>query len=556
MKSGEGITLFLKKIKIMNFKCFKGVFELELNNGLNIIVGNNEAGKSTVLEAIHLALTGYFNGRSIRTELSQYLFNNTVVDEYIQAVKEGKKVIPPFLSIELFFDGTENPLFEGNKNSTKCKAEGLTLTIQYSEKFNSEYEQLISSRDISSLPIEYYDVVWESFARDSITGKSIPFRSAMIDSSNYKYQNGSDVYISRIVKDLLDEEDITKVSQAHRKMKEGFMKDISISSINDKLNQNLNPSLVNKKIQLTVELGTKNAWENSLVTQLDNVPFGFVGKGEQCIVKTELALSHKKVQEASVILLEEPESHLSHTKLNQLISAIEAKYADKQVIISTHNSFVANKLGLNNLILINEQHPIRFSELQSNEFFQKISGYDTLRLILCKKAILVEGDSDELVVQRAYMDIHNGKLPIENGIDVISVGTSFLRFLELAEKLKKAVVVVTDNDGDIEAIKNKYTNYLGDNKKDYIEICVDEIVDNGELVIGKQAYNYNTLEPKILKENSLEILNNIFYTSYTSEDDLRKYMKNNKTECALKIFTSEKTIKFPEYILEAVKSNE
>ncbi len=28
------------------------------------------------------------------------------------------------------------------------------------------------------------------------------------------------------------------------------------------------------------------------MTYLDEIPFHFVGKGEQCIVKTELALSH------------------------------------------------------------------------------------------------------------------------------------------------------------------------------------------------------------------------------------------------------------------------
>lgn len=41
------------------------------------------------------------------------------------------------------------------------------------------------------------------------------------------------------------------------------------------------------------------------------------------------------------------------------------------------------------------------------------------------QAILVEGDSDELIVQRAYMDSHRGKLPISDGIDIISVGISF-----------------------------------------------------------------------------------------------------------------------------------
>jgi hypothetical protein len=63
-------------------------------------------------------------------------------------------------------------------------------------------------------------------------------------------------------------------------------------------------------------------------------------------------------------------------------------------------------------------------------------------------------------VQRAFMDANNGLLPIEKGIDVISVGTSFLRFLEVAEKLEKNAIVVTDNDGDVNALKLKYKKYL------------------------------------------------------------------------------------------------
>ena len=48
----------IHKVKIRNFKCFKGLFELELNRGLNILVGNNETGKSTILDAITLSLYG------------------------------------------------------------------------------------------------------------------------------------------------------------------------------------------------------------------------------------------------------------------------------------------------------------------------------------------------------------------------------------------------------------------------------------------------------------------------------------------------------------------
>lgn len=547
----------IKKIKIENFKCFNGVFELELNKGLNILVGNNETGKSTIVEAIHVALTGMYSGRNIRNELSQYLFNSTVVAEYIQSVNNGTPLPPPNILIEIYFDGSIDPNFEGNGNTDRANGvEGLKFEIVYNQKFDDEYCQLIAQKNMLSMPIEYYDAVWTSFSRQTITIRSIPVKSALIDSSNYRYQNGSDVYISRIVKDLLSPEEVTAVAQAHRNMKDTFIGDASIQAINERISRE--SSIIDGTVSLSVDLGTKNAWENSLVTQLNDIPFGYIGKGAQCVLKTELALTHKQAQNAQIILLEEPESHLSFSKLNQLVSAIERKYGDKQIIISTHSSYVANKLGLENLLLLENHQVTKISDLPAAHFFKKIAGYDTLRMILCKKAILVEGDSDELIVQKAYMKMHNGKLPIQDQIDVISVGISFLRFLELADALNITVAVVTDNDGDINAIENKYSNYLGENQKSNIKICYDKTVDSGELKIGNKPYNYNTLEPKLIKANSdnLILFNSLFGTSYTELDDLRKYMKHNKTECALAVYDSDIDIAFPEYILEAIADDE
>ena len=541
----------INKIKITNFKCFNGTFEIVLNEGLNLLVGNNETGKSTIMEAIQIALTGLYCGRSIRNELSQYLFNNDVVNNYIESVNAGTPLPPPSICIEVYFGISIDPSYEGNDNSDKDSCEGLKFEIVFNDNYLEEYNSLISSKDILSLPIEYYDINWSSFARQSITARSIPIKSVMIDSSNYRYQNGSDVYISRIVKDLLSPEEIVSVSQAHRKMRESFIDDRSIKEINNRIEKEA--SLIDGAVSLTVDLGTKNAWENTLVTQLDSVPFDYIGRGAQCVMKTELALTNKNSQQAQIILLEEPESHLSFSKLNQLIKAIEDMYESKQIIISTHSSFVANKLGLENLLLLDNKKVVKMGDLKSNDFFRKIAGYDTLRLILCKKAILVEGDSDELVVQKAYM-IKNGRLPIQDQIDVISVGTSFLRFLEIANLLKKNTVVVTDNDGDIDAIEKKYTNYIKGNKKENIKICYDDVVDEGNLQIKDKDYNYNTLEPKLLKanNNNVKLFNSILSTHFNKVEDLQKYMRSNKTEVALAIFNTNENIVFPEYILRAI----
>lgn len=544
----------ITKVTIENYKCFNGKFTLVPNKGLNIIVGDNEAGKSTILEAIHLALTGLLNGRYLKNELTQYLFNIDTVNAYVENISEKKPAILPHILIELCIEGEDIALFEGDGNIDKKKDCGVSFKICFDEKYQAEYEELLKAGNIKTVPIEYYDIVWTSFARQGITAKSIPLKSALIDSTSSRYQNGSDIYISRIIRENLEHKEIVDITQAYRKMQEVFMDEKAIIAINEKIKTAAKIS--DKNVKLSVDLSSKNAWETSLMTYLDDIPFHNIGKGEQCIVKTKLALGHKKSQEANIILIEEPENHLSHTKLNELIQSIKENLGVKQIFISTHSSFVANKLGLDSLILLNDCKTVKLTDLspEAKNFFSKLSGYDTLRLILCKKAILVEGDSDELIIQKAYMNANGNRLPIEKGVDVISVGTAFLRFLEVAEKLNKPIAVVTDNDGDVTALETKYENFIGGKIKPNIKICYDATIDSGALVIGKKSkpFNYNTLEPKILKANSRAILNTILGTAYTTDDDLHKYMKANKTECALKIFETTEAIKFPQYILTAI----
>lgn len=534
----------IKKVNIENYKCFKGIFSLELNNGVNILVGNNESGKSTIIEAINLALTGVIRGKYLKNNLSQYLFNTHIVDEYLAAIKSRENPSLPSITIELFFND-DYSRFEGNGNSERKTECGVILKIEFDNDYQGEYEELISSPDeITTIPIEYYKITWKSCARESVTSRSIPLKSVIIDSTSNRYKNGSDIYISRIIRDDLEDKEKVELSQAYRKMKQSFMQDSSVEAINKKIIEK--SKLTDKKLNISVDLSTQNSWETSLMTYLDKVPFHQIGMGEQCIVKTNLALEHHKSKEANLILLEEPECHLSHTKLNSLMKNITESCDNKQIIITTHSSFIANKLGLDNLLLINEQLVTRLSDLTEDtyNFFKKLPGYQTLRIIFCRKAVLVEGDSDELVFQKAYMKENGGKLPIEDGIDVISVGTSFKRFLDIAEKIDKSVIVITDNDGDYEnKILKKYEDY-----KDIqcIKICADS------------RENLNTLEPQFVDANlnSLETLCEVIkldYSKYETVEKITSYMTNNKTTWALRLFESDKEIEYPQYIKDAVE---
>jgi putative ATP-dependent endonuclease of OLD family len=546
-------NLYISKITITNFKCFKDKFELPLTDGLNIIVGNNEAGKSTILEALHLALSGLFGGKYLKSELSEYLFNKDSINAF-----KANPIKPPEILIELFFEGANLAIYEGDGNSERKKSCGISLKIALDEKDRELYDNYIkSSGEEVSLPIEYYEATWQTFAREVISTKHLPFKSAFIDSSSSRYQNGSDIYISHIIRTHLESSQRDSLTQTHRKLQDTFMKQPAVIQVNSIIKEISKKTAKDKEVRLNVDLSAKNSWENSMLTYVENIPFHHIGKGHQAIVKTKLALEHKKAQEANVILLEEPENHLSHTNLSQLIKDIDdkCKQSSKQILISTHSSFVANKLGLDKLILLDGMKHTRLRDLTTDtiNFFRKVTGYDTLRLILCDAAILCEGDSDELIIQKKYLKKH-GCLPIENNIEVISVGLSFDRYIEIGKKLGRKLAIVTDNDNRVEALKSKYLEY-NDNPDSTIKAFFDA------------DHTFPTLEPQLIKYNGWELVNQITDERYKinvgenkkgdykhkSEEELLKFMSENKTECALKFFDTMEEFTFPKYIEEAIE---
>lgn len=89
--------IYVERLKIKNFKCFRD-FEIDFNEFLNIIVGNNEEGKSTILEALHLCLSGMINGKFC-LDVSESLFNIKAVDDYIDNLKTKKTQLPPTILI-------------------------------------------------------------------------------------------------------------------------------------------------------------------------------------------------------------------------------------------------------------------------------------------------------------------------------------------------------------------------------------------------------------------------------------------------------------------------
>ena len=531
----------IEELHITNYKSYRSL-SLPLNKDLNIVVGDNEAGKSTILEAINLALTCRLNGRQAAYELSPYLFNKECVADYLANLQAGKNPELPSIIIELYLDPSEGlDRLKGSNNLKKEDRPGIRFEISFDDDYKKEYEELIAKPEqLRTVPIEYYTIKWCSFAFDGITPRSLPVGVSFIDATTIRLQTGTDYYLQTAINDSLNAKEKAGLSLAYRGLKEDFAQQAAIAAINSRL-ASYQSIISSRSLTISIDISQKANWETGLIPYLDSLPFQYIGRGEQSIIKTLFALE-RKADKTQVILIEEPENHLSYSSMTKLVKRISDSCQGKQIILTTHSPYVLNKLGLEKLILLFDSSHTSLAKLpdDTQDYFMKLPGYDTLRLILAKKALLVEGPSDELIVQRAYMDAHGGSLPLNDGIDVISVrGLSFKRFLDIAKELGNTVSVITDNDGDHKKnVEEKYAPY-----KDVATITVYADTDD----------TCKTLEPQLVKANGREALNKVLKKTYEDDAALVDYMVANKTECALAIFESTTAIKYPQYISDAVK---
>lgn len=547
---------------VKNYRRFREL-EIEFEPGTNILVGSNEAGKTTLLEAINLALTGRINGRWASDEVNPYWFNLEETAAYFDSYDISNPCPPPEMSIDVFLESTDPEIFklEGQNNSLEEDACGLRINLALDPEFEAEFTAYMrtskarqdaiekaakegyeeSSEQLSPLPkllpTEYFTLRWNAFNADlKLHRKPKNLRLSQVDTRTQQSQYGVDFYTQQLLLDHIEPSDAAKISASLRLMSD---------ELTNKYLSGINRALEDKSSEAPEALGVQldhspvNRWHNTITPVIHDVPFAMAGHAQQAITKIELAML-KASDATDIVFVEEPENHLSHTRLRKLVSRLKELANGRQLIVTTHSSFVLNRLGLKNLKLLDNGKFAVMGAMDDDDmkFFQKLPNFDTLRLVLADKVALVEGVTDQIILARAIKEV-TGQAPEKQGIDIISVeGTKFKRWLGLAKILNKPTVALRDSDGKTEDYwRGQYKNSLGH--------C-------GQLFVGDPSRG-RTLEPQIVcankdKQEAIKIA-----LGLAEDTDLETWMLKEKTEAALGLAQlSEGAFDFPDYIVRAI----
>lgn len=535
----------IKKLLIKNYKSINYTV-IKLNDDVNIFVGENDSGKSTILEALSIVTTGKLNGIPFDKQVKANMFNQNIRQKYKDSCENSQNVMePPEIIIEIYLD-LEDQTYAGSNNELREDCTGIRMELSLNREYAEAYKQMLIKKEIYDIPIELYSVSYRYFNSDPVIYRFSPVKAVFIDTTRKNYSNMVDRFVTDNITSYLNSQEQTDLSTAYRKSRHSFQENSVVSKLNESIKQNVRMN--SKEVEIDLREDVVDEWKHQMSVMVENIPFENLGFGTQNSIKIELAIRNSKDQ-MNIVLMEEPENNLSYTNMAKLINHI-VENGEKQVFISTHSSYIANKLDLGKLFLLQNGKIESMSDLPeaTKNYFRKLPGYDTLRIILAEKVILVEGATDELIIQRAYLDEYR-KLPIADGIDVIVVDSlAFKRYCDIAAMMGKKVIIVTDNDSNIQKnIIDKYVGYIG--KPNLIFVYeLDE--------------NLNTIEPSVLEANCVngeptEVFKQVISKKGSmlskNKQEVLDFMKGNKAEWALRVFDGNEKINYPEYIKNAIK---
>lgn len=511
------------KLKLTNFKRFKTLL-IDFKPYINTIIGDNEAGKSTILQAIDLVASG--SRSKLENVGFETLFNKECVDEFFQGAQVFENL--PTIHVELYLSDETNPDLFGNHNTDKVDASGLHMVCEPNTELAKEINTVLAAGG-QNFPFEFYDVKFITFSGEAFSGYRRLFKCLTIDSSQINSEHANREYIRNVYESTVDSPNRALLKNDYRQQKLLF-KNNSLQVINSTLGD----------YDFSLRTGSKYNLETDITLTQDDIPIDERGKGQQCFIKTAFALSRNSEKRViDTLLLEEPENHLSHSNMKRLILKISESHQN-QIIIATHNSLISTRLDLRNSILINSSSlkPLTLNDLPATtaKFFIKAPDNNILEFALSRKVILVEGDA-EYILFDAFYQLATGKRPEADSVHVISVGgTSFKRYLDLAKILGIRTAVIRDNDGDWQSK------------------CVDnysEYTNESRAIFADQDSARRTFEICLYLDNQ-PICDTLFSGGNITKSPL-DYMLDNKTESALRLLENHAAnLTLPSYIAEAI----
>lgn len=488
--------MYISNIKIKGFRNFKEK-EILFNDGINVIIGHNNAGKSNVIKALSLVIDTQSKKR-----LDIYDFNrHTKIEEL--------KANPPKISIKLTISQSENEdpnsddlVTIGNYLTKLAAPYEALLTYEFFLPENERQKYIDSLSEVDDLQ-KAWKVIQHDFLRlytsriwggdpnlkvqadgESLQKFDFQFLDAirdverdMFSGRNTLLREVLDFFMDYDIKNDTNKDADTKIAEI-KILKESFSADA------DALLQTLQYRMQSGKEQILDYAKETGASFNRANPNFDGslsdvelfsalkliieyetgitIPATHNGLGYNNLIYMSLLLAKMQVNSDGnylgsnakvfpILAIEEPEAHLHPAMQYKFLKFLKqnqnVQKKVRQIFVTTHSTQITSAVSLNEIICLHNENDFLcigypgkvFSETdedkKSKAYVQRFLDATKSDMLFAQKVILVEGIAEELLL--ATIAKYIGHSLEDNHVAVINVGGRYFdHFIKLFDTSK------------------------------------------------------------------------------------------------------------------------
>lgn len=501
--------MYISKIHISNFKNFKNK-EINFNDGINVIIGHNNAGKTNLIRAVSLV---------IDTESTKRLniddFNKNITLEELKAsppkisisltINKGEEETPDdlvtisnwltkldssyeaLLTYEFFLpekkieeyievlsevtDATPNAIEKAWKIVKHDFIRFYTYKIWGGEKTN---QTIADSESLQKFDFQFLDAI-RDVERDMLTGRNALLREVFdffmdydvkIDDGKTREEKHIEI---KAKKELFSEKADQLVNNLNERIKEGKQQILSYA-------EKTGASFNNAKPNFEGSISENEMYSVlKLIVEYDSgikIPATHNGLGYNNLIFMSLLLAKMQVNADvdyldnnakvfTILAIEEPEAHLHPSMQYKFLKFLNENKKEKkvrQIFVTTHSTHITSAVSLDEIICLHNEdgetsigYPKNvFPKDKSKKYVQRFLDATKSDMLFAQKILFVEGIAEQLLMSvfAGYID----KSLENNHVAVINVGGRYFEhFLYLFDSSKentisKKIVCITDRD--------------------------------------------------------------------------------------------------------------
>ena len=454
----------LKFLHLEDYRCFKDT-KLEFKD-LTIAVGKNNAGKSTIIEAL----------RIISYALSKPTFKNIPESLVLDFPRKAKCIIV---------------------NGKMLKINTSTIPHNYDE--DSKPKLTAGFDDGYKIIVHFHDDLIFALIYDS-NGKLITNKGTFNNSGFPKLNILPQIGPLKKIEKYLSKETVMKDKDTYLASLH-FRNEIYLEMTNDEKVFNEFSSLIKqtwKNLQINppkLEYSSDNTLvslvvgENDFMTEL-----GYVGNGLQMWLQMMWFVTKSKNQGITTVILDEPDIYMHPDLQRKLLKDVRRNF--QQVIIATHSIEIISEVDSENILNVSNKkkklkYTLNLSKLQGVvDEIGSIQNMSLIRLFTYKKLLFLEGN-DMSLLKKFYE-----KLYPDSDFSIDNIFYEKIGGFSNLEKYNKVAELFSKIDSNISVISVLDRDYYPESHLDSIR---DETSDVIKLHIWtKKEFENYLLVPEVL----------------------------------------------------------